>query len=120
MRKTWITEWTGYENEREKIKIIARNVVRTDAIVRSKYRSSVATGLICQAMTSGPSADADITNAANAQNELFKLHAHLVNDIGLEFDIVRLEWAPILDPSPEERECCEKLAQKARKLYRKR
>jgi len=52
----------------------------------------------------------EIRAAAEAQNALFELHAKLVNEFRLEYDFVRLEWAPILNPTPEELELCQKLA----------
>lgn len=113
-----ICSWSGLEEYRDRIRQIAQEVVTSDAIVRKKYRSSVATGLICQGMRI-KSNDADVNRASKAQEDLFDLQHELVWKHGLEFDFVRREWAVILDPSDEERIRCDKLALAAEKHWRR-
>lgn len=107
----WIHSWFGFEEERLSIQNIARRIVATDGIVGTMFAGSIATGLICEAMWSPSSTrrNQEITDAANAQNELFVLHDVLVNIYHLEYDFVHREWATILDPSAEEAEWCKKL-----------
>ena len=106
-----IWSWDGFEEEKLTIKRFARRVVKYDLRVREQFASSIATGLICEAMRNPLRARTpDIRKAAEAQNELFRLHDILVNTHHLEFDFVRREWATILDPSPEEAARCKKLA----------
>jgi hypothetical protein len=109
----WIWSWEGLEHFRDQIHTIAFKSRDADALVREKYPSSVATGLICQAInTLGSTGDPVVQAAADAQRELQALHHKLVWKHHLEFDFVRKEWATILDPSPEQQELCERLARK--------
>jgi len=99
------------ESSRDKIQALAHEVCKSDAEVRKVYASSVATGLICEAMRDlSLAATPEVARAAHAQNELNALHTSLVWENGLEFDFVRLEWATILDPNQEERDLCDRLA----------
>lgn len=102
--------WAGMESYRDQIHALAREVVESDSVVRGMFHSSVATGMICEAMRD-PSTAAypEVARAAKAQNDLFELHSLLMTK-GLDFDFVRREWATIIDPSPEERALCDKLA----------
>jgi len=110
MSSRYIKSWKGLETSREQIRAIAHRVTQTDSIVRGMYRSSVATGLICEAMNDISKASSpDIAEAAKAQNELFLLHNHLVQDMHLDFDFVRREWATIMDPSDQEKSLCDSL-----------
>lgn len=111
-KQKWIYSWAGLEEYRDKIRAIAHEAVASDVEVRKLFPSSVATGYICEAIRDPSLARTpEVARAARAQQELGDLHASLVWDHNLEFDFVRLEWAPILDPSSEERELCERLAQ---------
>ena len=96
----WIRSWVGYEHIKIQIQEIARKVAATDLAVRSKYRSSIATGLICAAMRD-PSAIVDpiVLKAAHSQRLLQDLQYKCVWEYGLEFDLVRNVWAPILGNS---------------------
>jgi len=101
--------WDGFEHFRQQIHEIANRIVQTDLAVRQLYRSSIATGMICEAMTNpNVTQNQYVREAANAQNELFELHAKLVNEYHFGFDFVCLEWAPILNPTPEELALCKK------------
>jgi hypothetical protein len=122
MNTKWIRSWNGVDEHgiplstyRDQIRSMAKEVVSTDLKVRTKYPSSIATGLICQAMGNlSISSDPDVVKAAKAQNDLFELHALLVSK-GLEYDFVCREWYTILDPSPENKARCDKLAKPSRK-----
>lgn len=105
----WKFSWTGLESQREEIKKAAQRVTETDAAVRQKYPSSVATGLICTGIKTQSSEDPIVLEASKAQKELARLHETLVWNHHLDYDFVRLEWAPILDPNPAERRRCEAL-----------
>lgn len=94
-RKTW----EGIEDFRENIRRIAHIVVESDAEVRRQYPSSVATGLICEAMRSSSRAPTpEVATAAHAQNMLYELTNDLVNVYGMDIDVILAEYAPILDP----------------------
>lgn len=111
-KQKWIYSWAGLEESRDRIRAIAHEIVASDEEVRRIYPSSVATGFICEAIRDPSLARTpEIARAGRAQKELRDLHASLVWDHNLEFDFVQLEWAPILNPTPEERELCERLAQ---------
>lgn len=95
----YIKSWEGLEELRSQIEQVAREVQQSDAAVRSRHRSSVATGLICEAMNDAFSQeDPLVLRAAQAQNELQRIHCKAVWEYGLDFDFVRAVWAPILDP----------------------
>ncbi len=96
----WIRSWDGLEKEKEELHKIANQVAITDAQVRAKYPSSVATGLICEALKEPWNAESiEILRAAEAQQDLSNMNHKLVWTHHLDFDFVRAEWAPILDPS---------------------
>jgi hypothetical protein len=110
-RIKWVRSWDGLEDQKLEIQQCARRVVETDAIVRSQFPSSVATGFICESMNNLDKARTpEIRAAAEAQNTLYELHGFLMDTHHLEFDFIRREWATILDPSPEEAELCKRLA----------
>jgi hypothetical protein len=105
-----IKSWSGLETFLDQIRGAAVLVRDTDAIVRATNESSVATGLICEAIRDPSKTTAiDVARAAQAQTKLHTLHGVLVQQYGMDFDFVRREWATILDPSPGERDLCEKL-----------
>ncbi len=117
----WIFSWDGLEMKKAELERIAHEVYHSDAIARQNYRSSVATGLICQGITHPEKVtDPVIARASKAQKDLETLHLELVNGYHLEFDFVRLVWAPILDPSEEERVNCEKLVEKLKRQAAKK
>ncbi len=98
--KRWIKTWKGNENLRDCIAAIAREIVRTDAIIRKQYPSSVATGLIMDAMVKKTlPASVDVQTAASAQNKLHELVHEAVWTHHLEIDFVGKVWRPILDPN---------------------
>lgn len=110
-----IVSWAGLEEEREQIRAAAREVLAKDALVRARMRSSVATGLVCEAMRDPRlAASPEVAEAAKANDALYALHSALVLERGVEFDLVRGEWAPILNPTQEERELCRRLVENAR------
>lgn len=101
--------WVGLESYRDQIHALAREVVESDSVVRGMFYSSVATGMICEAMRDPSKAEyPEVARAAKAQNDLFELHSLLMTK-GLDFDFIRREWATIIDPSPEQRDICNKL-----------
>jgi hypothetical protein len=97
----WIKSWKGNEDIKTGLEDAAHEVARTDAIVRSIYRSSVATGLIMEAMKDISLAKTpEVAAAAIAQNNLFKLHAEAVWIHHIEFDFARAAWECVLDSQP--------------------
>lgn len=46
--------------------------------------------------------------AGIAQQELSNYHSYLAMDLGLNFHLVRSEWAPILNPHPAELKLCQR------------
>lgn len=109
-RTRWLLSWKGLEQQRDQIRALAREVYESDAALRASTPSSVATGLICAAIRDPSTAPShDVARAAEAQKALRDLHSRLVWEHNLEFDFVRREWAPILDPSPAEAARCEQM-----------
>lgn len=98
--RVWSKTWKGHEHVKAEIHKVAHEVAETDVVVRQKYASSVATGLICSGIRDIASVnDPDIIRASQAQNALFELQHKCVWEYNLDFDLVRNEWAPILDPN---------------------
>lgn len=92
--------WEGIEDLREDVHRLAHLVYEADAEVRKQYPSSVATGFICAAMKNPSIAPTpEVTMAAEAQNLLYTLTENLVNGHGLDMDLVRAEYEPILNPT---------------------
>lgn len=93
--------WAGLEDQRERVREMAREIVTSDAALRKTMPSSAATGLICAGIRD-PSLplNSDAARASKAQRDLSALHAQLVWEHGLDWDFVRREWAAILDPNP--------------------
>jgi hypothetical protein len=106
-----LKSWKGKEEDRNEIREVALRVRDTDASVRVLFAYSVATGLICEAIRNkGRAPNKTVACAAQAQIDLQLLHSKLVQQHGMDFDFVRREWATILDPSPNEKVLCDKLA----------
>jgi hypothetical protein len=114
--QTTCFSWMGLEQERTLLESYAHKVVEQDARVRAIYHSSVATGLICEAMRNPAAATVpEIAAAGSAVNDLYHLHEKLVMEKHLDCDLVRAVWAPILNPTQEERDLCAKLIGEARR-----
>jgi hypothetical protein len=110
----WIFSWEGLEHYREQIHSLAHEVVASDAELRANMRSSAATGCIIAAIRDPSTASSPaVARAAEAQRALRDLTHKLVWEHHLEFDFVRRESAPILNPVPAEVERCEWLVQEA-------
>jgi hypothetical protein len=110
-RRRWLFSWKGLEHFRTQVHNTAREVVAADLAVRERFHYALATSLICEAMRDITlAATPEVERAARAQMALFSLQAMLVHEKGLEFDFVRKEWATILDPSPEEQQLSNSLA----------
>ena len=96
-----ITSWLGYEELREEVRELAYKVYNADKKAREGdiLPSSVVTGLICQGIRD-PSLieDEKILQASMVHLQLRDLHERLVKNFGLDWDMVRNVWAPILDP----------------------
>ncbi|AVK76271.1 hypothetical protein pneo_cds_664 [Pandoravirus neocaledonia] len=101
--RQWLFSWAGLEDQRERVREMAREIVASDAALRKTMASAAATGLVCAgirdpSLALGP----DAARASKAQRDLSALHAQLVWEHGLDWDFVRREWAAILDPNPAE------------------
>ncbi|QIN54449.1 hypothetical protein [Cedratvirus kamchatka] len=94
-----ITSWLGYEELREEVRELAYKVYNTDKQAREGNNSVVVTGLICQGIRD-PSLinDEKILQACTAHVQLKDFHEKLVKNFGLDWDMVRNVWVPILDP----------------------
>ncbi|BCU02823.1 hypothetical protein [Pandoravirus japonicus] len=105
-----ILSWDGLEHYRDQVRAVAHEIVESDATVRSTMRSVLATGTICAAIRDPATAPTpEVARAARAQVTLRDLMATLVQEHNLEWDLVRREYAIILDPRPEEAERCDRL-----------
>lgn len=94
-----ITSWLGYEELREEVRELAYKVHNTDKEARENKSSPLVTGLICQGIRDlSLVQDEKILKASMAQLQLKDLHERLVKNFGLDWDMVRNVWAPILDP----------------------
>lgn len=117
----WKVSWDGMEAEREQLREAAHRVRSADAECRKHYPSSVATGLICEAVREPALAATPlVATAGDAVTALYTLHRDLIWQRGLDFDLVRREWAPILNPRPSELARCEALVARAVKREAKR
>nr|UDO47339.1 hypothetical protein [Pandoravirus massiliensis] len=101
--RQWLFSWAGLEEQRERVREMAREIAASDAALRKTMSSPAATGLICAGVRDPSLAlDPDAARAAKAQRDLSTLHAQLVWEHGLDWDFVRREWAAILNPNPAE------------------
>ncbi|AGO85309.1 hypothetical protein psal_cds_1092 [Pandoravirus salinus] len=118
-----ILSWDGLEHYRDQVRAVAHEIAESDAAVRATARSVVATGMICAAIRDPSTAPtAEVARAARAQASLRDLMGMLVQEHNVEWDLVRREWAVILDPRPEEAERCDRILAEhaARRRPRKR
>lgn len=101
--RQWLFSWAGLEDQRERVREMAREIVASGAALRETMPSGAATGLICAGIRDPSLAfSPDAARASEAQRDLSALHAQLVWEHGLDWDFVRREWAAILDPNPAE------------------
>lgn len=114
--RRWIVSWDGLEHERARVIALAHRVRTADAAVRAAMPSSVATGLICEAIR-----DPTLARSPEvAVRELHALHHDLVWTTGVDFDLIRREWATILNPVQSERDRCDALVARAIKKEERR
>jgi len=109
--------WTGLEDERNRIHSVCHHINSSHAAFRAICTSDIqAVGIIAEAMRDMSTAPHPLVQtAASAQLELKALVAALVNEHGLDWDVVMGEALPLLNPTDEERERCRKMIEKVQK-----
>ncbi|PRP85652.1 hypothetical protein PROFUN_06486 [Planoprotostelium fungivorum] len=105
-----IFSWDGLEEERHKIQCNAHRQVELYEKLHQKYSAMTISGMTVQAFKdpSCTDVDPDAKEVGILQKELKMMSRRLVEDNHLDFYFVRREWATITDPSPREREVCER------------
>lgn len=100
--------WVGYEEQKQELARLARAYRDVDLNLANLVGSSNAISLTIRARKDPRSVELqEASDAGTILGRLMDLHANLVIEHGLDFHLVRKEWATILDPSPRERELCE-------------
>ncbi|PRP76217.1 hypothetical protein PROFUN_15211 [Planoprotostelium fungivorum] len=105
-----IFSWLGLEEERHQIHCNAHRQVELYSKLHQKYPAMMISGMTVQAFKDPNCVDVDpdAKEVGILQKELKMMSQKLVEENHLDFYFVRKEWATITDPSPREKEVCER------------
>ena len=100
--------WQGLETLRQRLREAAVEVRESDAALRRVMPDTEATGRIMIGLRDAATAEScsELRRAVDAQLALQRIVSSLVQDYGMDFYVVRCEWAVIVDPSDGNRKRC--------------
>lgn len=110
-----IRSWEGLEAQRDELRAAARAYFIADQELEEACRRFGGDPIgytIAEKKRPGQHSLPEAQRAGAALNRLISLHTTLVQQHGLCFYFVRNEWAPILNPTPQEKYRCAKLVDK--------
>lgn len=107
--------WCGLEEKKAQLQKAALRYFEADQalgkVCETNGISAIGATILAR-KNPGTSSLREAEKAASALRTLEELHRELVIDHNMDFDVVRREWATILNPSPQEAKLCDDLVKK--------
>jgi hypothetical protein len=108
-RQESLLSWEGFEDYREQVRAAARDFAHLYAQSRAQRRLFAFKVMGPMAANPPRSEGSFAPQAADALRRLTDLNALLVQGHNLDCDLVRREWAPILDANPAVAAQCDRI-----------